>query len=214
MAREAPKKIDSMNLPALNMQNFVSKFNELNGPAKACRFAVNIIPSGFMQERLPTNDLLYMCDSAQLPGRGFAVSEVRYYGPSQALPHNTEYETASFSFICRQTARERYFFDEWMNVINPVSSFNFEYASNYWSTIRIYQLAEYSSKDPAVVVRDGRALDQTRASAPDIIYGWTLRRAWPILVSPQQVTWQDQDVLRLQITFTYKNWDREEFQMR
>ena len=199
-----------------------------------------------MQDRLPDNDLIYMCDAAQLPGRGFGVTEVRYYGPSQALPNNSEYETASFSFICRQTARERFFFDEWMNVINPVSNFHFEYANNYWSDIVIYQLGEFSSKDPTPLgfgglsinnptwspqpgrgpltrndeeslrmreaARGGTAaLDQSRATAPDIIYGWTLRRAWPILVSPQQVTWQDQDILRLQVTFTYKNWDRENF---
>ena len=44
---------------------------------------------------------------------------------------------------------------------------------------------------------------------PIATYGWRLNKAWPTLVNPQQVTWADQDILRLQVTFTYKYWDRK-----
>ena len=43
---------------------------------------------------------------------------------------------------------------------------------------------------------------------PEIIYGWKLLKAWPMMVNPQQVTWADTDILRLQVTFAYKYWDR------
>lgn len=194
-----------------SMQDFISKFNELKGPAKSCRFAVEIVPRQFMQQRLPNNDLIYMCESAQFPGRGFGVTEVRYYGPSKALPNNTEYDTASFSFICRQSSKERFYFDEWMNIINPIDNFNFEYANNYYCDIKIYQFAEFSTK----VTQNGLdSILRPAQASPDVIYGWTLRNAWPILVTPQQVTWQDQDILRLQVTFTYRYWDTVDFVTR
>lgn len=225
----------------LSMLDFISRFNEQKGPAKSARFAVRIFPRQGVNAKLPINDLMYMCDAAQLPGRGFNVTEARYYGPSLSLPNNSQYETANFSFICRQGSRERFFFDEWMEFINPTTNFNFEFAENYWSDIKIYQFAEYSSKDqtntsagpntsrsqytrlPPLTMTEEMSL-RTRdinsgplpqtATAPDIIYGWNLRKAWPILVMPQQVTWQDQDILRLQVTFTYRYWDREGFVLR
>lgn len=237
MSRSDPTINQGNSPPNLRMTDFISKFNQLQGPAKACRFGVQINPASFIQQRLPTNDLIYMCDSAQFPGRGFGVTEIRYYGPSRALPNNSEYETASFTFICNQKSRERYYFDEWMNIINPVDNFNFEYANNYCSDIKVYQFAEYSTKDQTrngfgAIQRSGGFTPFTQrqeqqlnadeanktiapqpqnASGPDIIYGWTLRNAWPILVAPQQVTWQDQDILRLQVTFTYRYWDRKDF---
>ena len=208
MATQPP--VNQGNSPSnLRLTNFLSSLDMGNQVAKACRFAVQIIPTSFVNNRLPNNDLMYMCDAAELPGRGFDVTEVRYYGPSQAFPNNTQYNTANFSFICRQKSKERYFFDQWMDVINPVSSFNFEYANNYFSEIKIYQFAEYSSKDQQQNPNKG-PLPQNN-SAPDIVYGWTLRKAYPILVQPQQVTWADQDILRLQVTFTYKYWDRLDF---
>jgi hypothetical protein len=44
---------------------------------------------------------------------------------------------------------------------------------------------------------------------PQPIYAWKIKKAWPVMVNPQQVTWADSDVLRLQVTFAYKNWERQ-----
>lgn len=182
----------------LSMVDVLAAAGRLGGYARSCRFAVTIKPMNATSSRLPENDLIYMCDSAEFPGRGFGVTDVRYYGPSLSLPNNTEYQPASFSFLCRVNSRERQFFDDYMEIINPTNTFNFEYAQNYWSEIRIYQLGE----TPAIPGR----------TAPGVAYSWRLLKAWPILVSPQQVTWADSDVLRLQVSFSYKYWDRPDLQ--
>lgn len=231
------------NAPSnLNMNNVIGAMNQLQGFAKSCRFAVKIEPIGRVaNSRLKVNDFIYMCDSAELPGRGFDVTEVRYYGPSQAFPNNTMYNTANFSFLCRQASPERQYFDDWMEIINPTNSFNFEYADNYYAQITIFQFGEWSSKDPAqngstssknvnpmaqalpfTETQEQNLRQQERAgnvraapmnaTAPDVIYSWRLNKAWPTLVAPQAVTWADNDVLRLQVTFAYKYWDRPTLQ--
>ena len=135
--------------------------------------------------------------------RGFNVTETRYYGPSMSFPNNTMYGgAATMSFICRTNSPERMFFDEWMDLINPTSTFNFEYPSNYWGEIDIYQLSEFGTGNTRT------AKDPTVKLSQQAAYAWTLRKVWPTLIAPQQVTWADQDVLRLQVTFTYKYWDR------
>lgn len=182
------------NVPQnLRMDQVLAAVGRLGGYARSCRFAVRIDPVNQTSSRLPPNDLIYMCDAAEFPGRGFGLTEVRYYGPSMSLPNNSEYQPANFSFLCRVGGTEREFFDNWMETINPTTNFNYEYASNYYSTVTIYQLGEIGT------------------NAAPISYSWRLIRAYPILVAPQQVTWADTDVLRLQVSFTYKYWDRPNY---
>lgn len=205
--------IDQNNIPkSLNMNNFMAALNSGGQLAKNCRFIAQIKSTaeestlGTSLISLIPNDLHLMCEAVEFPGRGFNVTETRYYGPSMVFPNNTMYGgSASMSFICRNNSPERLFFDEWMELINPTTSFNFEYPMNYWAEIDIFQLSEVG------VGRSGKTdtkLDPTAKLEQQASYAWTLRNVWPTLIAPQQVTWADQDILRLQVTFAYKYWDR------
>ena len=174
----------------LKMTDVMAASNAAGPLARSCRFAVTILPTNPSSSLSARSDLIYMCESVEFPGRGFDVTQIRYYGPSQVMPNNTMYNTAALQFLCRTNSVERAFFDDWMEYINPTTNFNFQYPDNYYASIDIYQLAEYGDKDAKAT------------------YGWRLHKAWPTLVTPQQVTWADNDILRLQITFAYKYWDR------
>jgi len=184
------------NVPqSLSLNAFRAASDALGQFAKSCRFVVKINPSATMLTSLPKNDLIYMCEAAEFPGRGFDVTQIRYYGPSQVMPNNTMYNTCNLQFLCRSASTERAFFDDWMEYINPTTSFNFEYPVNYYCNIQIFQFSEFGGRN----------------TPSNAIYGWTLNKAWPTLVAPQQVTWADQDILRLQVTFAYKYWDRPDY---
>lgn len=188
----------------LGMAELLRASNAAGQFAKQCRFAVRIVPSGSAISNLRMDDLIYMCESVEFPGRGFDVTQIRYHGPSQVFPNNTLYNTADVSFLCRTRSIERAFFDDWMDIINPTDTWNFEYADNYYCEIQIFQLAEWG-KPPAAASPSQIA---SYRGQPEATYGWTLYKAWPTLIRPQPVTWADQDILRLQVTFTYKYWDR------
>jgi hypothetical protein len=143
--------------------------------------------------------LIYLCDAAEFPGRGFSITPARYYGPSIQFPNNVEYGPASLSIICRTQGIERQFFDDWQDIINPVDTFNFNYQNDYACSIEVYQFAEYGAS---------AAGSNGTTVKPLPVYSWRLIKAWPTLVNPQQVTWADADILRLQVTFAYKYWDR------
>jgi hypothetical protein len=196
--------VQQTNLPTqLTMNEFRSAADKAGQFAKGCRFVVRIQPPSVI-DTLP-EDLHLMCEAVEYPGRGFNVTETRYYGPSQSFPNNTMYNTANMSFLCRTKSPERFFFDEWMEFINPTTSFNFAYPQEYWSRIQIFQLAEYGVSPPG---SSSRRMNVTTRLTPQATYGWTLHKAWPTLVNPQQVSWADNDILRLQVTFSYKYWDR------
>ena len=189
----ATNQVSQTGIKDLDMQKFRSTLDNGGSAAKGCRFMVVVRPPQTLKS-FPT-DLHYLCETAELPGRGFGVTQARYYGPLQMFPNNTEYQPLSLTFICRADSRERRFFDDWLDYINPVNTFNFEYPNNYYSEIDVYQYSEW-----------GRG--SQKSYTPNITYSWKLHKAWPTLVNEQAVNWAEQDILRLQVTFAYKYWDR------
>jgi hypothetical protein len=216
-----PYNSDGNSPQNLNLNDFRSKLNSYGQVAKGCRYAVTITPDNASQGSPlgqyinQFREMIYVCDAFEFPGRGFNVNEVRYYGPSQKLPNNVQYSDTNASFICRNDSIERKLFDDWMDVINPTDSYNFNYASDYYATIKVYQFHEIGQILENTGTPSGPGERNYRQyTYPDVklgqlpVYGWTLYKAWPTLVAPQQVTWADQDILRLQVSFTYRYWDR------
>lgn len=184
---------------ALTVQNFRSELDRYGQVAKGARFAVRIIPQGSdnllmglsYSNQIPY--LLYVCDAAEFPGRGFNVTTTRYYGPEINVPNTVMYgPTFGLSFICRNGSLERQFFDDWMDVINPVSTYNYNYPKQYYCAIEVYQFSEIAN--------------QNLGHQP--VYSWRYLNCWPNAVSPQQVTWADDNILRLGVTMTFKYWNR------
>jgi len=189
----------TQNAPAsTTMLDFRGAIEKLGGPAKQCRFAVRIQPPqallGAYQGLI--KDLVFLCEAAEFPGRGLDPIEVKYYGPSFERPYAPAYvKQTDLTFICRSESYEREFFDDWMEYINPSSTFDFKYSTSYMSEIQVFQFADYAK--------------EANSNAPKPVYQWTLLKAWPIVVNPQPITWADtSDILRLSVRFSYKNWYR------
>lgn len=192
----AINQVRQTGIKDLNINRFRSVLDRGGSLAKGCRYIVVVKPPQSLKT-FP-QDLHYLCEAADFPGRGFAVAQARYYGPSQVMPVNTEYQPMALTFICRADSQERRFFDDWLDTINPVDNFNFAYPNDYYSEIDVYQYTEWGSK--------------AGKGVPNISYHWRLNKAWPTLVNDQPVNWAENDYLRLQVTFAYKYWDRPNLQ--
>lgn len=187
------------------MPDFRAVTDRYGGLVKSSRFIARIMPTGkyllaLSQQNPAFRDLMYLCESTELPGRGFLSVDIRYYGPSHKLPYQSNYEDCNMSFLCRSDSLERKFFDDWMTLINPINTFDFNYRDDYRANIEIFQIGD--AVDPTSV-ESGVSTD------PQAKYAFTLLNAYPTLVNPQAVTWADQDFLRLGISFTYSWWTRK-----
>jgi hypothetical protein len=191
----AINQVTQAGIKDLNLLRFKSVLDRGGSLAKGCRYIVAIKPPQSLKT-FP-QDLHYLCEAADFPGRGFAVSQARYYGPSQVFPSNTEYQPLALTFICRADSQERRFFDDWLDFINPVNNFNFAYPNEYYSEVHVYQYTEWGNPGTGM---------------PNISYHWRLNKAWPTLINDQAVNWAEGDYLRLQVTFAYKYWDRPNLQ--
>lgn len=197
----AKPEIDLSNaISDVSMLSGLSALSDDGGLNKSARFAVRLsLPIGLMGEwnkKGIADELVYLCEAAEMPGRAFMSVDARYYGPNQKLPYQTQYEDTTMTFLCRADSQERKFFDDWMELINPSNSFDFQYRVNYATTIDIFQLSELESKI------------RSQAGKVQSSYLVRLEDAYPININPQPMTWADDQYLRLAVTFTYFRWYR------
>lgn len=196
------------NPPAfLDMNAFWAINKKYHGPAKTARYVVRIYTPRALtridndnkfeldQKTSITRDLSYLCEATELPGRAFQNLDLRYYGPQFKMPFMSQYEDINMTFICRTNSMERQFFDDWMETINPTSSWDFRYRDEYSTSIELFQMSEYETSD------DG-------TNTPRAEYQFTLFDAFPIMVHGQPVTWAEDSIQKLTVTFTYTKWKR------
>ena len=203
-------------LSNLDLQTFRTKLDQFGQVARSCRFAVLIEPQGtnILAGQPNFYEMLYVCDAFEFPGRGFDTTEVRYFGPKREVPTNSLYQPANASFICRNKTTERKLFDDWLDIINPIDGYNFNFPSDYYARITVWEFHDIgkstgATSGPKIQTPTGQlGMGTTAGATPLPVYAWQLNDAWPTLVAPQPVTWADQDILRLQVTFTYRNWER------
>ena len=188
------------NAPAnLDLITYRSTIDAMGGYAKSCRFMVRILPTGqkllnstsFSSLQSLTRDMMYLCETAEMPGRSFMNIDLRHYGPNHKLPFQTTYEDMNLTFVCRNKSYERQFFDDWANIINPPNSWDFSYRDDYASRIEIFQFSDIGVVDSFVE------------------YKTILYNAYPLLISPQPMSWYDDQFQRLVVTVTYTHWVRD-----
>lgn len=187
-----------------NIQQFRSMIDAENGLARIARFGVRILPgsssslvsaNGFLFSKSTIlNDLIFLCESAEFPGRALNTVDYRYGGPGFKYPSQTVYSDMTLSFIVRNTMKEKLFFDDWMEAINPISTYEFNYKSDYSATIQIYSVGDYNT---------GTDDDPTTNN----YYSVQLLKAYPINVNPMAVNWADENFHRLQVQFAFSEWE-------
>jgi hypothetical protein len=166
------------------IQDFLSSFtDEL---AKPSRFQVNLNLPPILQQAVDSRTMSLRCESAVLPGRTLATSDLRIYGPSEKFPYQSTYEDVSLTFIVTGSMIEKTLFDNWLNQINPQNSWNFNFKSDYVTDISITQ---YDQADNEIHIVN-------------------LVEAFPISVNQLDLDWgSDAPYHKLTVTFAYTYWE-------
>ena len=135
-----------------------------------------------------TRYLALQCESAELPGKTLQTADVKIYGPTFKVPYQTQYGDTSFTFLCTNDFFERKLFDRWTEAIMPSDTNNLRFpkgqSTRYMTNIKIIQYDEFIKQ----------------------IYAVELIDAFPIGISPQSLSWSDENFHRLQIQFAYQKY--------
>lgn len=170
-----------------NIRDFVSSFKK--DPALSSKFDVFITVPPILAVTYGTvsKQLSLRCEMTELPGRVFNVTERKFgSAPIQKVPFQSVYDDVTMSFIVSGDMTERLVFDQWMELINPSSTYNFKYKADYVTDVSIRQ---YDLQN-------------------NLTYESILIDAFPLAVNQMELDWTSENYHRLSVTFAYTNWQQ------
>ena len=172
-----------------NINDFKASFKK--DLARTNRFDVAIpVPLTMIPYVSSAKALNYRCESANLPGRTFATTEQRTYGPVEKFPYLNTYTDIDMTFIVDDDMSQKVFFDAWLNYINPLYNYNYRYKSDYSTVITVNQY------------------DVTGA----LSYSVNLYDAYPISMNQMDLDWAGEGYHKLSVTFAYTYWQNNSVQ--
>jgi hypothetical protein len=163
-------------MSAGNLSEFIASFSTTE-LARPNRFEVEIAgaPEYFK----------FRCETAELPGKSFMTHDQKIYGPTQKFPYQHQYNDMNLTFIVSDDMGEKVFFDNWMNSIASLSSYDFNYKNTYARDVLIRQ---YSLSDK-------------------ISLSVKLNQAYPIAINQLDLDWSSDGHHKLVVTFAYNYWE-------
>ena len=169
----------------LSISDFREKINSKKNVAPINRFEVRFsgnISFGNKQ------DLTYLCEMAELPGRNILTVEEKTYGPIRKIPYGSSYVETNMTFLCTSNGlEEKRFFDYWMDNITHPTSFDVNYYDSFVQDISLSMLDETNQP----------------------IYFCTFKECFPTIVSALSLnTSATNDYAKINVTFAYRYWLR------
>jgi hypothetical protein len=133
----------------------------------------------------PMESIQMMCDSVELPGKSYGVTDYRTYGPIRKVPVSENYQDLNMSFICTGKMLERTYFGYWQSLVADPWSEHYNYYDTYVGDMFIIEL-------------DNRQMPN---------YAVHLTEAWPIQMMPFALSYADVDnYQRLAVQIAYRHW--------
>lgn len=177
----------------MKISTFVSQIS--NGLARSNRFLVSLTPpskviSGLEGQGSANVDnnrlqnILLLCDSAQLPGVTLNTTPIRSFGEVREIPYELNFEPITLTFFVDAEMNVKKLFDLWLLSAQIGDTRKFNYYDSYTCPMKIY-------------VQD--MAEQNR-------YIVEMFEAYPKTVSAVQLDYANRDVMKLTVTMMYKYW--------
>lgn len=158
-----------------------------------------------------TASLAFQCEQAQLPGYQVNTVDQAIYGAKFTQPATPIFEPMQLTFISAGDMWERKFFEDWLELILPREPQKMDVKT----VIGEYFDADGAGKRPPFTAAYREQFCSTieviqfhDTGIPSVRYKF--EEAYPVDMNPQQLNWGDNDVHRLQVTFHYRTYRREE----
>jgi len=172
----------------MSIENFLAQVKN-DGLMRNSRFTVDFnLPTIFGNKGLPgignIKKIRLFCESAGIPGVGLATTQARTFGEFREMPHEKLFQNTVLSFYVDNSMQIKEMFDSWILNIQDPNNRTFSYYNDYVTDLKI---------------RVGDVANQSR-------YAVVLREAYPQTIAPLQMSLSGRDVLKLDVTFIYRNW--------
>lgn len=164
-----------------------------SGMAKTSHFSVSVKPPVSIgnDNNIKANmtKVLLFCDQVQLPGISYSSNPIRAHGESYEVPYEKIYDPITLSFYVDTDMNVKRLFDKWINLIQDTKTRIFNYPDTYISDT--LDILVYDSEE------------RTK-------YICKLHRCFPKTVSAIQLDYNSREVMKLNVTFSYKYYTAEQ----
>lgn len=160
-----------------------------------------------------TTGLTLQCEQASLPGYTINTVEQKVYGtPFSVAAGPGEMPPLELQFVSMGDMWERKFFEDWMEFIVP-KGYARPSAKDFVGTV--FQIGPNNSGRAAGSVNYRNEYISTiqviafhETGVPAARY--TFQECYPVAVAPQALNWGDDGINRVNVTFKYTTWNREQ----
>ena len=156
--------------------------------------------------------LTVRCIAAQIPGLTINTTDFKLYGgmPVLKVPTSKTYTDLRLTFLARSDSADRYFFENWFNLISNFASNNVAYYNDVARDITINVYDEFNKKKtfnttaglqgtpPGPGTNQGTTKDS-------IAYSVKVLNAIPISLDEVDISWAETDrLIEFTVTFSYE----------
>ena len=182
----------NVNIPVLNLlDTFTEAANNLNVDIGNVNIGTNLdLPTlGYVLGNLGTtlDNLNLFCHRASLPEINTQNFNWKEYGEVRKLGHTNTFGDATCTYYCSEDLRERKFFEEWNSLVYNHKNKTYGYYRDYTSRIEFIKYDASWNKQTAI---------------------YRFNEAYPSTIGTQEVNYDAVDLLRLDIAFKYRNYER------
>ena len=174
-----------------SIDNFMARVDGLGGPVKRNKFSVEVTPPTSMRSSVTADTINFLAKTVSFPAKALATTEYRYGGKyTLSVPYETTYEPVAITMMNTGNHAPRIFWNDWLNHIQNMSTYNMEYYEKYIGTVTISHYLD-----------DEESINPSRAS-----YQVTLHEAWPKGISAIEVGWENAELQDFEIDMQYSWW--------
>ena len=178
----------------MDPSKFISKLDEHKGLAPLNKFVAKVTwPSSLksVNALLAAQPAEFFCDSAPMPGKTIATSDLRHYGPTRKMGREQTYGEFTLSFIMTNSHIVRNAFLEWMDYIVDPKTSDIQYQDNYKGAVKVLMFSQ-----------DAKLTTEAAATL-----GGEYQEAFPTNVDAVNLGWdQLNQVGKFSVNFQYKKW--------
>lgn len=173
----------------LKISKLQTAINDGNGPTLASQYHVvfqfpDALKLPLLDDSFSSGNMSILCQAVGMPGIQVATTELPIYGPLMKMPYGLAYQDLTIQFICTNDLAQRRIFEEWRRlVVDPTTNYvNYydRYVGNTWIW-KINQKGEYE-------------------------YGVLVEEVYPVSIMEQELSYQNNDWLRLTVQLSYRRW--------
>ena len=174
-----------------SIDNFMSRVDNLGGPAKRNKFSVEVTPPLTMSTSVTADSINFLAKAVSFPAKTLAMTEYRYGGKfSLSVPYEITLEPVTINVMNTGNQAPRIFWNQWFNHIQNFETYNMQYYEKFVGTVSLHMYLD-----------DQEAIDPSKSS-----YHVTLHEAFPKGMSAIEVGWENTEFQDFDVDIQYSWW--------